>query len=67
MKGTIKPMIFARMPQDDIKLIKKICMNRGEDLSDFVRRSVYKELASLSYLDDEKKKALGILSMLQEG
>jgi len=29
-------------------------------LSDFVRRSIRKELASLSFLSDENKKALGI-------
>jgi hypothetical protein len=56
------PVIFARMPQADVKLIKKVSQDRGEDVSDFVRRAVYKELASLNFLSRERKKALGVLS-----
>jgi hypothetical protein len=41
-------------------LVEQICKSRGEDVSDFVRRSIRKELASLSYLPAEDKKALGI-------
>lgn len=33
---------------------------RGGDVSNFVRRAILKELASLSFLSDDKKKALGI-------
>jgi len=33
---------------------------RGEDVSDFVRRAILKELASLSFLSNDQKKALGI-------
>lgn len=33
---------------------------RGEDVSDFVRRAILKELASLNFLSNEQKKALGI-------
>ena len=33
---------------------------RGEDVSHFVRRAILKELASLSFLSSEQKKALGI-------
>jgi hypothetical protein len=43
-------------------LIKKVCKARGEDVSDFIRRSVRKELASLSFLPAEDKKALGIIT-----
>jgi len=53
-------VIFARMEKQDVELIKKVCEARGEDLSDFVRRSVKMELARLSYLSDEEKKALGM-------
>jgi len=48
------------MEKQDVELIKKVCEARGEDLSDFVRRSVKMELARLSYLSDEEKKALGM-------
>jgi hypothetical protein len=54
------PVIFARMPQADVELVKKVSQDRGEDVSDFVRRAVYKELASLNYLSKEQKKALGV-------
>lgn len=50
--------IFARMPKEEIELIKKIAKARGEDLSDFVRRAVYRELARLNFLSQEQKKAL---------
>ncbi len=46
------------MDEKEIQLIKKVARARGEDLSDFVRRAVKRELARLSYLSDEEKKAL---------
>jgi len=48
------------MPKQDIDLLRKVTKARGEDLSDFIRRAVYKELACLNYLSEEQKKALGI-------
>ena len=54
------PVIFARMPKSDVELLKKISQDRGEDVSDFVRRAVYKELASLNYLSRQQRKALGV-------
>jgi len=48
------------MRPEDVKLLRNICRARGEDLSDFVRRAVRKELARLSFLTIEEKKALGI-------
>ncbi len=48
------------MPSEIIVLLKKVCKARGEDLSDFVRRAIYKELADLSFLPKEQKKALGL-------
>lgn len=52
--------IGVRMPPKEIELLKKICQDRGEDISDFVRRAIYKELADLSFLPEEQKKALGL-------
>jgi len=52
--------IGVRMPREHIKLLKKVCKARGEDLSSFVRRAIYKELARLSFLPEEAKKALGV-------
>ena len=34
--------------------------SRGEDVSDFVRRAIKVELAKLSFLSAEEKKALGV-------
>lgn len=52
--------IGVRISKEDRDLIDHVCKARGEDLSDFVRRSIRKELASLSFLPDDQKKALGI-------
>jgi uncharacterized protein (DUF1778 family) len=54
--------IGTRIESEIKELIEKVCKSRGEDVSDFVRRSVRKELASMSYLPAEDKKALGIKS-----
>ena len=52
--------IGIRMQPKDIQLLKIICKARGEDVSDFVRRAIKTELARLSFLTPEEKKALGI-------
>lgn len=56
----VNPTLGVRMEEEDKNLLKKVCKARGEDVSDFVRRAVKKELASLSYLTPEEKKALGV-------
>jgi hypothetical protein len=53
-------VVFARMPNEEVKLVKQVAKARGEDLSDFVRRAVKMELARLSFLSPEEKKALGL-------
>jgi len=55
-----KRIVFARMTSEDVELIKKVCKARGEQVSDFVRRSVRRELARLNYLSEEEKKALEV-------
>jgi hypothetical protein len=52
-------IVFARM-KGEVSQVREICKLRGEDLSDFVRRSVKKELALLGYLDPAATKALGV-------
>lgn len=52
--------IGTRIDSDLKKLLEKVCRARGEDVSDFIRRSVKKELASLSFLPAEEKQALGL-------
>jgi len=55
-------IIGIRITPQDKDLLQKVSKSRGEDLSDFVRRAIRKELASLSYLSAEDKKALGVSS-----
>ena len=52
--------IGVRFKDQDKDLIKKVYEARGEDVSDFIRRSVRKELVSLSFFSADTKKALGI-------
>ncbi|MFQ6115557.1 MAG: ribbon-helix-helix protein, CopG family [bacterium] len=52
--------ICFRLPKEEKELIEKICDSRGEDLSSFVRRAIKRELARMSYLSEEAKKALEI-------
>jgi len=54
-------VIGVRVSEEDRQLLDRVCKARGEDLSDFIRRAIKKELASLSYYPQEVKKALGIL------
>ena len=53
-------VIGVRVPQEDKALLEKVCKARGEDVSDFVRRSIRMELARLSFLSPIEKKALGL-------
>jgi len=54
--------IGLRIDSSDRELLDRVCEARGEDLSDFVRLAIKKELASLSYYPAETKKALGIIN-----
>ena len=60
-----KNALSLRIKEEDKTLLEKVCKARGEDISDFVRRSIRKELASLSYLSSEDKKALGMKTETQ--
>ncbi|MBS7631649.1 hypothetical protein KEJ47_08825 [Candidatus Bathyarchaeota archaeon] len=53
--------IVVRVDPADKELAVKVATARGEDLSDLVRRAIKIELARLSFLSPEEKKALGIL------
>ena len=52
-------VISFRMDKGDAKLLKSVSKARREDVSDFIRRSIMKELCDLSFLPDFDKKALG--------
>ncbi len=53
-------IISVRFQVSDVDLLKKVANSRGENVSDFVRLSVKKEFARLSFLSDEEKKALEV-------
>lgn len=52
--------VCARFPFEDLQLLREACKTRGEDASDFIRRAVKKELASLGFYDQETKRVLGM-------
>ncbi len=54
----IDKIVFTQMNEEIVSLVKNVSDSRGENLSTFVRRAVLRELARLSYLTQEEKKAL---------
>lgn len=62
MKNSLKKDVFVavRLEASLKDLLENVCQSRGEALSTFIRRSVRKELANLSYFDAADKKALGV-------
>ena len=58
--------IGLRINPQDRELLDEVSKARGEDISDFVRRAIRRELASLSYYPEETKKALGMPSKRRE-
>ena len=56
----LNKQIGIRISKDTYLLLKSVAKFRGEDVSDFVRRAILKELASLSFLSESQKKALGL-------
>lgn len=55
-------IISVRFLISDVNLLRDVAKNRGQDVSDFVRLAVKKELASLSFLSPIEKKALGVIN-----
>jgi metal-responsive CopG/Arc/MetJ family transcriptional regulator len=58
--------IGVRLPEEVYNKLIEISDFRGEDVSDFVRRAILKELASLSFLNNTQKKASGMTNMRDE-
>jgi len=52
--------IGAKLAREDAQLFKDFCAARGEGISSVVRRLILTELAKHSYLDSNRKKALGV-------
>ena len=58
----MKAFVGVQFEDEDKKLLVKVCRDRRETVTDFVRRSVMAELARLNYLPASEAKALGVLS-----
>lgn len=56
----LKKVVGVRVTKGLYMMLATVSNSRGEDVSDFVRRAILKELASLSFLSESQKKALGI-------
>lgn len=50
----------VKIEKKDLELMKKVTNNRGDDVSDFIRISIRKELAYLGLLSNQEKKLLGV-------
>lgn len=59
-------IIGAKFKSSDAELIRKIAKIRGECVSEFLRYAIFRELARLGYLDEERKKALGMRGVISE-
>ena len=55
-------IIVFRTTNSNKILLENISKARGEDVSDFVRRAVFKELAELGFVSKEQRKALGMVN-----
>ena len=58
--GTWNKAIMVRLSEKTYKLLKEVCEARGEKMSVFVRRAIRRELARLSFLPENDKKALEV-------
>ncbi|MDY6769132.1 MAG: hypothetical protein SVW02_03445 [Candidatus Nanohaloarchaea archaeon] len=58
--GTAHRKIGAKFQKKHAELLEEVAATRGEDMSSFIRRATLRDLARLSYLDAEAKKALGV-------
>ena len=65
--STQSKTVSARFTAYDVDLLREVCRARGEDLSDFIRRSVKKELAYLGFYEDKVRQALGVNTLDQPG
>ena len=57
-------VVTVRLTSRIRELVRKVVEARGLDESDFIRELVHRELARLSFLSDDEKKALGVAASL---
>lgn len=49
-----------RLEKEMHELLKGICKARGEDMADFIRRAIKKEMGRMGYLQEDEIKALEV-------
>mgnify|MGYP000164962777 CR=1 FL=1 len=54
-------LIQIRIDPELKELLRRVAKAREEDMSTFIRRAVKRELARLSFLSEEEKKALEVV------
>lgn len=60
-KGTaLDVLVSVRFSKRIRDLVKQVAQARGVDESDVIRQAVHEQLARLSFLSDDEKKALGV-------
>ncbi len=55
-------VFILRLEPELHDLLEKVARARGQDMADFARFAIKVELARLSYLSPDEKKALGVLA-----
>jgi len=55
-------LIAAKLDKADAELFQEFCALRGEGVSSSLRRIILTELAKHNLLNDERKKALGVMN-----
>jgi hypothetical protein len=63
-KNTRTVVLGTRFVESHAKLVRAVAEKRGEDTASFLRRATLRELARLSYLSRDEKKALGMFDDL---
>lgn len=58
----MNPHISLRLRPEDLQVVDSVCRARGETRANFIRRAIRRELASLNYLNEEERKALGVVN-----
>lgn len=52
-------IVGVRINQKTREILDRVCNARQENLSNFVRRAILKELGCLGFLSDEQRQSLG--------
>jgi len=64
-KSALDEILSVRFSKRIRDLVKQVAQARGTDESDVVRQAVHQELARLSFLTDNEKKALGVIDFIK--